>query len=96
MLYCPYFPHLFGYIDRASKANNILILCYEDMIEDPAREVLKVVKFLGISLTDEDVEDIVESTSFESMKSNPNTNYSQWDTFGIRDRNESSFMRKGN
>ncbi len=96
MLYSPYFPHLFGYIDQAAKAKNILILCYEDMIENPIREVSKVAKFLGIELTDKELEDIVACTSFESMKINPTTNYNQWDAFGIRDKSESSFMRKGN
>jgi len=95
VLYCPYFPHIFGYIEKAEKSKNILILRYEDMKENPAREVAKVMKFLEINLTDEDVDDIVKQTSFESMKSNPTTNYSQWDSLGIRDKNESNFMRKG-
>ena len=29
------------------------------------------------------------------MKANPNTNYKHWDDFGLRNPNESEFMRKG-
>ena len=29
------------------------------------------------------------------MKKDPRTNYEHWDTFGIRDKNESKFMREG-
>ena len=34
-------------------------------------------------------------TSFETMKNDPRTNYEHWDTFGLRNKNETKFMRKG-
>lgn len=47
------------------------------------------------SLNEEEIEVIERLTSFESMKKDPRSNYEHWDTFGIRNLNESPFMRAG-
>jgi hypothetical protein len=49
--YTPYLPHLFGYFDAAKKhPKSVLVLCYEDMKENPVREVEKIAQFLNLSL----------------------------------------------
>ena len=47
------------------------------------------------NLDDEEIEAITKLTSFETMKNDPRTNYEHWDTFGLRNKNETKFMRKG-
>ena len=47
------------------------------------------------TLDDEEIGAIEKLTSFEAMKHDPRSNYEHWDTFGIRNSNESKFMRSG-
>lgn len=70
---------------------NILFVTYEDMSEDLGREVKNIAEFLGILLSKEKLNSIVNGSSFNLMRDNAHTNYT-WLT-GI-DRNF-SFMRKG-
>ena len=51
--------------------------------------------FLGKSLSDEEKLTVAARTTFKSMANNPKTNYSWWTTFGIRNKDESQFFRKG-
>ena len=46
-------------------------------------------------LDEEEIEAIQKLTTFEAMKKDPRTNYEHWDTFGIRNADESKFMRSG-
>lgn len=74
---------------------NILILSYEDFHKDIKGNIMKIAKFLGKSLTNNEIENIAEHCSFHSMSKNPTVNYQHWDDLGIRNKNESKFMRKG-
>ena len=38
---------------------------------------------------------IAEHTHFDRMAKNPSVNYSHWDDLGLRNKNESHFMRQG-
>ncbi|XP_044160622.1 sulfotransferase family cytosolic 1B member 1-like [Bufo gargarizans] len=73
---------------------NILYVFYEDMLEDPKREIQKVLKFLGKDLSDDVIETICLQTSFKAMKENPTTNYTAIPST-IMDQTVSPFMRKG-
>uniref|UniRef100_A0A670K8L2 Sulfotransferase n=1 Tax=Podarcis muralis TaxID=64176 RepID=A0A670K8L2_PODMU len=88
-----WFDHVRGWWE-AKERYQILYLFYEDMKEDPAREIRKVAQFLGLQLPDQVVNQIVQHTMFENMKVNPMTNYSSIPSF-IFDQTVSTFMRKG-
>ena len=93
MLYGPYREHVKGYLEHS---DTVLCLTYEQMHQDRASVVRKVADFLGVALTDADVDNVVENTSFEFMKRNPDTNFNQWKKNGMILRPEEDiFMRKG-
>ncbi|XP_044303218.1 sulfotransferase family cytosolic 1B member 1-like isoform X2 [Varanus komodoensis] len=72
----------------------ILYLFYEDMKEDPNREIKKLMQFLGKDLEQSVVDKIAYSTRFEIMKDNPTTNYRMVPA-AVMDQSISPFMRKG-
>ncbi|XP_071975658.1 sulfotransferase 1 family member D1-like [Engystomops pustulosus] len=73
---------------------DILYLFYEDMLEDPKREILKVMKFIGKDLPEEVLEKIHQRTTFKTMKENHMANYSTIPSH-VMDLSVSPFMRKG-
>uniref|UniRef100_A0ABM5GSI8 Sulfotransferase n=2 Tax=Pogona vitticeps TaxID=103695 RepID=A0ABM5GSI8_9SAUR len=85
--------HVCGWWE-AKDRHPILYLFYEDIKEDPAREIRKVAQFLGQELPESIVNKIVQHTSFESMRTNPMANYSTLPSF-IMDQTVSPFMRAG-
>uniref|UniRef100_A0A673VND2 Sulfotransferase n=1 Tax=Suricata suricatta TaxID=37032 RepID=A0A673VND2_SURSU len=77
-----------------SHTHPILYLFYEDMKENPKREIQKILKFVGRSLPEETVDFITQQTSFKEMKKNPMANYTTVPP-DLMDQNVSAFMRKG-
>ncbi|TWW81310.1 Sulfotransferase 1C1 [Takifugu flavidus] len=88
-----WYDHVKGYW-REKDNKNILYLFYEDMKENPRREVERIMRYLDVSVSDEVISKIVELTSFEKMKDNPMANYSCIPA-PVFDHSKSSFMRKG-
>ncbi|XP_071395806.1 sulfotransferase 1C2 [Centroberyx affinis] len=88
-----WYDHVKGYWEEREK-KNILYLFYEDMKENPRREVERIMRYLDLSISDDVLSRIVELTSFKNMKENPMANY----TFipaPLFDHSISPFMRKG-
>ncbi|KAH0626566.1 hypothetical protein JD844_001628 [Phrynosoma platyrhinos] len=67
---------------------------WEQNCKDPAQEIQKIAQFLGIDLSEPVLSQIVQHTTFESMKTNPMANHSTLPSF-IFDQTVSPFMRKG-
>lgn len=88
-----WYDHVKGYWEKREK-KNILYLFYEDMKENPRREVERIMRYLDLSLSDEVITRIVELTSFKKMKENPMANYSCIPD-NVFDQSISPFMRKG-
>ncbi|CAF1047365.1 unnamed protein product [Brachionus calyciflorus] len=49
---------------------DVLFICYEDLLEKQMETVKKIVEFLGKKKTDEEIEKLIEFTSFHKMKTN--------------------------
>lgn len=64
------------------------------LLQNPKREIQKILEFLGRSLPEETVDHIVQQTSFKEMKKNSMANYATIPK-EIMDHNISAFMRKG-
>ncbi|XP_057682214.1 sulfotransferase 1C1-like [Corythoichthys intestinalis] len=93
LLWGSWYDHVKGFWEEREK-KNILFLFYEDMHENPRREVERIMNYLDLSLSDEVLNRVVKQTSFKNMKENPMVNY----TFvpkEIFDQSTYKFMRKG-
>ena len=52
----------------ASASDNCLLLRYENMLKDPSKAVREVAKFLDVKVNEENVKQVVNNTSFDSMR----------------------------
>ncbi|KAI6079755.1 Sulfotransferase [Aix galericulata] len=93
VLWGSWYDHVKGWW-KAKDKHRILYLFYEDMKENPKREIQKIMKFMGKDLEQEVLNKIIHNTSFEIMKENPMANYTK-DFVGLMDHSISPFMRKG-
>ncbi|XP_062383131.1 sulfotransferase 1C2 [Sardina pilchardus] len=88
-----WYDHVKGYWKERER-RNILYLFYEDMKENPRQEIIRIMKYLDLSLSDDIIDRIVQLTSFKAMKDNPMANYS-FIPKPVFDQSISPFMRKG-
>ncbi|KAJ8022126.1 Sulfotransferase family cytosolic 1B member 1 [Holothuria leucospilota] len=91
--YGDWFEHVLTLWARRNESN-VLIIKYEDMKKDLTNTVHSVSKFLRKPLSERELADICDRSSFDAMKENPIANP---DLTGIllRERDPIPFMRKG-
>uniref|UniRef100_A0A667GUH7 Sulfotransferase n=1 Tax=Lynx canadensis TaxID=61383 RepID=A0A667GUH7_LYNCA len=89
-----WFDHIKGWHEHKSLFN-IEFMMYEEFKKDLRGSMLKVCKFLGKELSDEDMDTVVSQAMFENMKLDPRANYDNIlkDQFGIQEKGH--FLRKG-
>ncbi|GAA6067738.1 tectonic-3-like, partial [Tachysurus ichikawai] len=84
-------------VRRANGNTHVLTLCLSTSpllaTTNPRREIVKIMKYLDLSLSDAIIDKIVKLTSFKVMKDNPMANYS-FIPKEVFDRSISTFMRK--
>ncbi|XP_058029311.1 amine sulfotransferase-like [Ahaetulla prasina] len=68
------FDHVKGWYTHQNEFN-ILFLCYEEMIQDLRRTVLKICKFIGKELSSQEVDKVVEMSTFKNMKADTRANF---------------------
>ncbi|XP_003922822.1 sulfotransferase 1C3 [Saimiri boliviensis] len=88
-----WFDHVKGWW-AAKDTHQILYLFYEDIKKNPKQEILKILKFLEKTLSDDVINKIVHHTSFDVMKYNPMANQTSVPSH-VYDNSISKFMRKG-
>ena len=64
--------------------------------QDRRGTIQKIADFLGKSLTDEDIDKILEHTSIENMRKNGAVNMSYIEKHRDTDSSEGGFINKGN
>uniref|UniRef100_A0A3P8UMG8 Sulfotransferase n=1 Tax=Cynoglossus semilaevis TaxID=244447 RepID=A0A3P8UMG8_CYNSE len=69
-----WFDHVRGYQAERDRLQ-IHFMKFEDMLKDLRGEVEKLCLFLGHSLTEEQMDRVVETSTFNNMKVNPKANY---------------------
>lgn len=88
-----WYDHVKGWWEKR-KSLPILYLFYEDMKEDPKRELWRVLQFLEKEVSEEVFHRILHHTSFQEMQKNTTTNYKDVPVAAM-DHSVSPFMRKG-
>ncbi|NWQ76964.1 ST3A1 sulfotransferase, partial [Columbina picui] len=85
--------HVAGWYSHAEDFN-ILFLTYEEMKKDLRSAVLKICKFLGKKLSEEEVDSVVRQATFENMKKDPRANYENLPE-ELAEKKKGTFLRKG-
>ncbi|ELU02635.1 hypothetical protein CAPTEDRAFT_199607 [Capitella teleta] len=83
LIYGDWFDFTLGWWSLRNEAN-VLVLKYEEMKRNPALNVQKMADFCGKEISQEQLELIVDSTSFVKMQKNASVNYA-----------DEAFMKKG-
>ena len=55
-------------VKNPPSSNQILMVTFEEMKAEPEKSVKKVAEFLGVQVSDKDVEEIVQASSFSKLK----------------------------
>ena len=91
LIYGDWFDYTLGWW-KLKDNPNVLIIKYEDMKIDPTGNIRKVAKFCGKELNEDEIQKVVEHTSFKKMKENKSVNYTNRSDFLVKGTN---LMRKG-
>lgn len=86
--------HVGGWVGARQGMQNFLLLRYEEMLDDPARELRKIAEFLGYSVTDAQIETTVAMSSFERMRALEQQEVGQWAAIKAG-RTDKPFVREG-
>lgn len=86
-----WFDHVRGWYANREDFN-FLFITYEELILDLRSAVIKICKFLGKQLDDQELDKVVKQSTFKSMKVDPKTNAMPGDFFK---KDKENFFRKG-
>ncbi|KAM3922403.1 sulfotransferase 2B1-like [Leptodactylus fuscus] len=92
-LYGSWFDHVKGWMQMKDD-ERFFFITYEELLQDHRGSVIRICKFLGQELDDAQIDLVVKHSTFQSMKDNPMSNWSQIPS-EIMDQSKGAFMRKG-
>ncbi|XP_047393808.1 sulfotransferase 2A1-like [Sciurus carolinensis] len=72
--YGSWFEHIHGWMSMRDR-ENVLLLSYEDLQKDPRSTIEKICQFVGKKLNPEELDSVLENSSFHVMKQNKMSNY---------------------
>ncbi|KAG8434050.1 hypothetical protein GDO86_012425 [Hymenochirus boettgeri] len=93
VLYGSWFDHVKGWMQMAGN-ENFFYITYEELKQDLRGSVMRICKFLGKELNDEEIDSVVKHSSFNAMKENKMCNGSHFPE-ELLDNTKGSLMRKG-
>ena len=93
ILFGDYFEHLVGWCKYRTH-ENVFFVKYEDLLENPKLHIRNLTKFLGRSLTDEQLDHVIDQSSFTKMKARGLVKYSAG-LLSAHDPNDTQFFRSG-
>ncbi|XP_048225366.1 sulfotransferase 2A1-like [Perognathus longimembris pacificus] len=73
--YGSWFAHVLGWMSMRER-ENVLVLSYEALKKDTRSTVKRICQFLGKKLEPEELDLVLENSSFQAMKENKMSNYS--------------------
>jgi len=85
--------HVGGWFGARKKMPDFLFLYYEDMLDDPIRELKKMATFLKLSFSDENIEKAVAMSSFQHMQDLEKLESMRWKPIKSS-RKDKLFIRK--
>ncbi|XP_068097193.1 sulfotransferase 2B1-like [Hyperolius riggenbachi] len=93
MLYGSWFDHLKGWMQMKDESR-FFLNTYEELLKDHRGSVARLCKFLGKDLSDAQIDSVVKHSSFNTMKDNKMSNFTEMSS-EILDQTKGSFLRKG-
>ena len=92
--------NVLSWCDNAENIDKFLLLRYEDLLENPKEELKKIATFLDLKRSEEDLDMVIEKSSFEKMKKLEKVDSGKSKHFKIGRTNEVSdqniaFVRSG-
>ncbi|XP_061571553.1 zinc finger-containing ubiquitin peptidase 1-like [Cololabis saira] len=90
---CSWFEHIKNWYSHKDEMN-MLVIMYEEMIQDLRSAIKRISMFLGKELTEEQLASMVKHSTFSTMRKNPQANYEQV-SGELLSHHLGRFMRKG-
>ena len=92
--YGNYFDHVLSWWKHRHD-ENVLFMTYEDMKMDIRSSISRIASFMGLDLSKEKIEAVVDKSSLSYMKTNPTTNYERMSSNILVSSYICPYIRKG-
>jgi hypothetical protein len=82
--------HVESWLNAGLPEKDFLVVRYENLLEDPLSEMVRMVNFVGLDASDDAIIEAIENSRFEKMKEIDQTKGRKYNLTGTKD-----FVRKG-
>ncbi len=87
---CLWGDHVESWLSQKERLSGVLIVSYENLLSNPNTELKRMVDFIGIQVTEEDIIQAVHASRFENMREIDQTKGRKYNLTGTDE-----FIRKG-